>query len=101
MVGYCAPGSLGRYLMEGDKEVRIFGETYPVNARVEIIAGYSAHADYKELIKFLSCQERKSVKNIFLVHGEENAKKEFKTKLIAEGFEQVEIAGKGKTYELN
>ena len=101
IVGYCSPHTLGGKLLSGQKSVRIFGEDFDVKAEVETILSYSAHADYSELIKFLSCQDKKKVKKVFLVHGEEDAKNGFKEKLLKEGFLQVEIPGKGKTYTLD
>ena len=70
LVGYCSPDSLGGALKRGDSEVRIFGETYQVKARVEVMDSFSAHADYTELIQFLRCQDPAQVKTLFLVHGE-------------------------------
>jgi metallo-beta-lactamase family protein len=88
IVGYCSPHTLGGKLLSGQKSVRIFGEDFDVKAEVETILSYSAHADYSELIKFLSCQDKKKVKKVFLVHGEEDAKNGFKEKLLKEGFLQ-------------
>jgi metallo-beta-lactamase family protein len=70
VVGYCTPNSLGGKIKAGEKEVKIFGKFHEVNAEVEIIDSYSAHADYSELIKFLSCQDKSKIKKIFLVHGD-------------------------------
>ncbi|MCC7515510.1 MAG: MBL fold metallo-hydrolase, partial [Bacteroidia bacterium] len=70
IVGYCTPESIGGHLMRGDKIIKIFGNEYPVKANVEVISSFSAHADYLELIKYLSCQDTAAVKKLFLVHGE-------------------------------
>ncbi len=91
MVGYCSPGSLGRQLKDGAKEVRIFGELYPVIARVEVIDSYSAHGDYKEMIEYLGCQDKHKVKEIFLVHGEPVTQKVFQIHLMEAGFSKVSI----------
>jgi metallo-beta-lactamase family protein len=100
IVGYCAPGSLGKKLIDGHKEVKIFGEPKAVRAQIEIINSYSAHADYKEMIQFLSCQDKKQVKEIFLVHGENDAKIEFKNHLNAEGYARISIPRKGEIFSL-
>ncbi|MCC6182431.1 MAG: MBL fold metallo-hydrolase, partial [Bacteroidia bacterium] len=97
---YCSPNSLGGNIRNGQKEVKLFGDYFQVNADVEIIDSYSAHADYNELIKFLSCQDVRLVKKVFLVHGEPDAKLSFKEKLIANGFQNVIIPQKGDVYEL-
>lgn len=101
ITGYCTPGTLGHRLLSGEKSVRIFGEYYPVNADVESILSYSAHADYNELLKFLSCQNKKKLKTVFLVHGENEAKASFMAKLLIEGYPKVVIPEKGTVVSLS
>ena len=67
---------------------------------IESIHSYSAHGDYSELIRFLSCQDKQKVKNIFLVHGESASKVAFKETLLKEGFKDVSIPIKGEQYLL-
>lgn len=100
LMGYCAPHTLGARLMANEKQVRIFGEYYPVKANVRSILSYSAHADYEEILEFLSCQDKQKVKRIFLVHGETAAKVSLKDKLIAEGYKDVVIPVKGESFQL-
>ena len=101
VVGYCTPNSLGGRIREGQKKVRIFSEEYDVNADVEVIDSYSAHADYNELIRFLSCQDKTKVKKIFLIHGDIDAKLSFKEKLYAEGYKDVIIPNKRESFYLD
>jgi metallo-beta-lactamase family protein len=68
-VGYQAIGTLGRQIVDGEKKVRILGQTYEVKARVVKINGFSAHADKDELLQWLSGLKRPP-KGVFLVHGE-------------------------------
>ena len=75
-VGYQAVGTLGRRLVDGDKEVRILGREYPVKARVERINGFSAHADKEELLEWLSGLKRPPRK-LFVVHGESESAQHF------------------------
>src|SRR5580698_384640 len=70
LVGYCEPHSLGGRLMAGAKEVNIFGVEHEVHAEVGRIRSMSAHGDYEDLSQFLSCQDTKQVKKLFIVHGE-------------------------------
>ena len=100
IVGYCSPDSLGGALKRGDKEVRIFGETFPVKAAVEVMDSFSAHADYSEMIDYLKCQDAAKVQKLFLVHGEYDTQLSFKTKLEAEGFKNVEIPAMFETVEM-
>ncbi|GAB4031050.1 MBL fold metallo-hydrolase RNA specificity domain-containing protein [Spirosoma gilvum] len=91
LVGYASPSSLGGALKRGDKEVTIFGERYPVVARVAIMDSFSAHGDYKEMLQFLSCQDPAKVKTIFLVHGEYDKQLVWKEHLEEAGFKHIEI----------
>ena len=52
-VGYQAPGTLGRKIVEGAKKIKIFGEEVAVNAKIEYIEGYSGHADQEWLLNFI------------------------------------------------
>lgn len=101
VVGYCSPNSLGGHIRAGKKTVKIFGDYFDVNADVEIIDSYSAHADYQELIQFLSCQNKEKVKKIFLVHGELESKISFKGKLMQEGYKEIIIPNKGESFLLS
>jgi len=75
-VGYQAEGTLGRSIVNGDKDVSIFGEKIHINAEIYNLEGFSGHADKEGLLEWLSAFQ-KSPKRIFLVHGEENSKKNF------------------------
>jgi metallo-beta-lactamase family protein len=91
MVGYAEPNSLGGRLARGEKEVYIFGDPYMVNADVQSIKSMSAHGDYEDLLRFLSCQDPKLVKKLFLVHGEYEVQQHFAEKLKEKGFDNIEI----------
>jgi metallo-beta-lactamase family protein len=75
-VGYQAEGTLGRRILEGAKDVTLFGEQIHVNAEIHNLEGFSGHADKDGLLAWLSGFE-KQPKQIFLVHGEEEAKDDF------------------------
>lgn len=69
-VGYQAEGTRGRKLLNGDKELKVYGKLISFNMRVEEVEGLSAHADHTELINWMS-KIKNQPKNIFIVHGEE------------------------------
>jgi metallo-beta-lactamase family protein len=100
LVGYCTPESLGGRLKAGEKEVTIFGEKYPVVARVESIDAYSAHADYEEIFTFLQCQEKEKIKKIFLVHGEKNTQDVFKQAFEMRGYKNIFIPAMKEAFEI-
>lgn len=91
MVGYCEPSSLGGHLLRGDTTVHIFNRAYNVNCEIKSIKSMSAHGDYEDLLKFLSCQDGAKVKQLFLVHGEHHVQENFARKLVDAGFQNVEI----------
>src|SRR4030095_8021652 len=53
-VGYQAAGTLGRRILDGEQEVRVLGQRIPVRCRLDKIGGFSAHADWKEVIRWLA-----------------------------------------------
>ncbi|HMU09579.1 MAG TPA: MBL fold metallo-hydrolase [Ferruginibacter sp.] len=89
--GYCEPHSLGGKLLDGRKEVNIYGVAHEVNAEIGSIRSMSAHGDYDDLCQFLACQDPKRVKRLFLVHGEYHVQQEFQQRLIRKGIADVEI----------
>lgn len=95
-VGYCAPSTLGAKILRGDKVVSIFGIQHHVKAEIRTIDSYSAHADYMELLRFLECQDKTKIKNIFLVHGEEQTQINFANTLKENGYERSYIPTKGE-----
>ena len=99
-VGYQAPGTLGRKLVDGEKKVKIFGEEIAVNARVEYIEGYSGHADQEWLMNFVYSFTNPP-KHIFLVHGEPEGQEVLKQKLEENTEIPITIPDFGETYEID
>jgi metallo-beta-lactamase family protein len=91
MTGYCEPRSLGGKLLQGRKEVRIFGVEREVNAEIGQIRSMSAHGDYEDMSQWLACQNPKQVRKLFLVHGEYDVQKAFQQRLMKKGFMDVII----------
>jgi metallo-beta-lactamase family protein len=71
IIGWQAPDTLGRRLVERQPEVKIFGQEYALRARVEEIDGFSAHADRAELLNYVERLGAKRLKATFVVHGDE------------------------------
>ena len=78
-VGYAATGTLARHVIDGAREVRIYGEKIPVRAKIHTINGFSAHADQAELLAWHS--QTGNPERTFLVHGEEEVMRQFATHL--------------------
>jgi metallo-beta-lactamase family protein len=100
LVGYCEPNSLGGRLMNGQKEVRIFGEYFKVIAEVGSMKSMSAHGDYDDLCQYLACQNPALVSQLFLVHGEEEVQLEFQERLQKKGFKDVQVPHMHEEFEL-
>ncbi|MDE5898688.1 MAG: MBL fold metallo-hydrolase [Treponemataceae bacterium] len=100
IVGYMAEHTLGRKIRDGEKEVRILGDMYHVNAKVEQINAFSAHADYTEMTQWLDEIDTSRLKNIFLVHGEKGAQAFFMSYLNQHGYKDVSVVKYGETYEV-
>jgi metallo-beta-lactamase family protein len=100
IVGYCEPSSLGARLQTESGEVKIFGTLFKKNAEVKKIKSFSAHADYMDLMQFLSGQDPKKVDKFFIVHGEPEVQENFKNKLIKKGFDFVEIPQIHETFNI-
>ncbi len=98
-VGYQAPGTLGRKIVDGAKTVKIFGDELSVNARIEYIEGYSGHADQEWLMNFVYSFISKP-KTIFLVHGEPEGQIILKQKIQGSTGIPVIIPEYGEQYEL-
>jgi metallo-beta-lactamase family protein len=94
-VGYAAEHTLARRIIDGAKEVRIFGEEIPVNARIHTINGFSAHADQAELLAWH--QKLGKPKQTFLVHGEEKVMQHFAKRLSET---EVEMPTLGQSFDL-
>ncbi len=98
-VGYQAEGTLGKLLVSGAKEVKLFGEPVMVGAEIYNLEGFSGHADQKGLLDWLGGFQ-KEPKHIFLVHGETQSKIDFAAK-VKEVFGYDPIVVNGNTeYDL-
>ena len=99
IVGFQAKGSLGRQLFDGKKKVRIHGQDVEAHCRIKAIGGYSAHADQPQLMDWLRPQ-RKKLKKVFVVQGEEKASAVLRDKIKDELVITASIPQKGITYDI-
>lgn len=99
-VGYCSPRTLGARILRGEKEISIFGQKHEVKATIERIEAFSGHGDYHEMLNYVGCQDKKSVKKVFLVHGEYEAQAFYKNELEKSGFRHVDIPSKGQVVNI-
>ena len=90
-VGYCEPSTLGAKIMRGDETVSIFGIPHKVRAELRRIDSLSGHGDYSEMMRYISCQDKRRVKRLFLVHGEEETQRNFAATLDKGGWHRISI----------
>lgn len=100
IVGYCAPNTPGGMLKNGIETIKLYGEWKPVNATIETMDSFSAHADRNEIMQFINNQ-KKRMKKLFLVHGEKPTQEKFVATLNKNGYREVVIPKLGQEVELN
>ena len=88
IVSWQAPNTLGRRLADKEPKVKIFGEPFNVKAKVEIINGYSGHADQTGLLDW-ALHLKGRLKKVFLVHGEPEPAEALAAKLREGGIPEV------------
>ncbi|MBE7489646.1 MBL fold metallo-hydrolase [bacterium] len=99
IVGFQAHYTLGRKILRGDSEVRIFGMMHPVEAKIEVLNSFSGHADRNELLRYRT-ELGDTVRKIFLVHGEDEQAEAYRTLLMENGDKDVTIPELYKEYEI-
>ena len=100
LVGFMAENTLGRRLQNHEPKIKIFGNTFSVNAEILQINAFSAHGDYQELTAWLKGNDNSRLKRIFMVHGEDKAQKAFRSYLAGNDFRNVSIVKYGDEFEL-
>jgi metallo-beta-lactamase family protein len=98
-VGYQAAGTLGRRVNDGEKQVKVLGQWIPVRCKIEKIGGFSAHADWKEVVRWLEGLPA-APKRVFVTHGETGSA-EAMARHIRERFGwEIEVPQYGERFEL-
>jgi metallo-beta-lactamase family protein len=98
--GWQAPNTLGRRIVNGEPTVRIFGEEFQVKAEVEIITGFSGHADRDELLAWAGAMRKKPT-HTFIVHGEIDSAQALADRLQSGlGFTNIAIPDMDQSFEL-
>lgn len=95
IVGYMAPNTLGRRLVEKVPMVRIYGDEYQLRCKVVTLNGMSAHADQHDIVEFITHLDQTQLKHVYLVHGDEDRESVLIDVLAAQGVNSVSPAVKG------
>jgi metallo-beta-lactamase family protein len=99
IIGFQAPHTLGRRLVERQEEVRVFGKPYKLRAEVVVMNGFSSHADHNDLLRDLRPLAAEKPR-VCLVHGEPESAEALARGLRDEGFGEVAIPDRGESVEL-
>ena len=100
-VGYQAQHTLGRRLVEGNRDVKVYGVPVQVRARVERADAYSAHADRSGLLEWAEAvRDQGRVKRFFLVHGEADSAQALAEDLRSRGTADVQVPERGASFDL-
>ncbi len=97
IVGFQAPHTLGRRIVEGASEVRIFGDLFPLKAEVAVLPSFSAHADRDDLLNYV---RRVRPRRTCLVHGEAESRAALAETLRAERLGEVMVPAAGDVLDL-
>ncbi len=100
-VGYQAEGSLGRRLVEGMQRVRVLGEEVAVKAQIQMLDGFSAHADANQLMDWISNFQDPKPAKVFVVHGEAQSQEALKARIQKECGEEVYVPFRGDVVKIN
>ncbi len=98
-VGYQAAGTTGRRILDGAREVKMLGQTVPVRSRLEQIGGFSAHADWKEILRWLEGMQG-TPRRAFMTHGEPEAATAMAGHIKERFGWAVEVPQYGEVFEL-
>ncbi|HEY6804654.1 MAG TPA: MBL fold metallo-hydrolase [Pyrinomonadaceae bacterium] len=99
-VGYQAAGTLGRRIQNGEPEVKVLGQWIPVRCRIEKIGGFSAHADWAEVLRWLDGMQG-APRRTFLTHGEPEAANAMAGHIKEKFGWEVEVPQYGERFELS
>lgn len=99
IVGYMAENTLGRRILNKEPQVKIEGTKFELKAQVKSIDGFSAHADYNEILEWISGVDTSRLKKIILVHGDKESQISLKEKLESCGYNVI-IQEKEKSIKL-
>ena len=98
-VGYQAAGTVGRRISDGEREVKILGQWVPVRCNIERIGGFSAHADWKEIIRWLEGMPG-APRKTFVTHGEPEAANAMADHIRERFGWTVNVPGYGDKFEI-
>jgi metallo-beta-lactamase family protein len=101
IAGYCAEGTLGHRLLQGQKNLRMNGRDYQIYSKIAHTDVFSSHPDSDEIFSYIHAHVQPQLKNIFLVHGDGNNLDEMQKRLEDNGIHQSVIPEMGQSFYLD
>jgi metallo-beta-lactamase family protein len=98
IVGWQAPNTLGRYIVEKHETVKVFGERYALRAQVKVINGFSAHADRNELLAWVKAMGTLPSR-AFIVHGDPQPAEAMAAGLLELGITETVVPDRGELHQ--
>ena len=99
-VGYAAPDTLARKIMDGEQVVKIFGEEHTVRAKIKSMDYFSAHGDRNDLLHYAQATSPDKLRQIFLIHGEPDQAEPLRDTLNSAGYREVDIPKAGEGFKV-
>jgi metallo-beta-lactamase family protein len=100
IAGFCAEGTLGHRLLQGQRSVAIKGKDYPIYCKITKTDVFSSHPDKDEIYRYIKACDNPKLKQVFLVHGDEPNLTAMKEQLAEQGITQVEIPDMGDEFHI-
>lgn len=100
IAGFCAEGTLGHRLLQGQRSVAIKGKDYPIYCKITRTDVFSSHPDKDEIFRYIQACESPRLKKVFLVHGDEPNLEAMQQMLASAGITQAEIPDQGDEFQL-
>jgi metallo-beta-lactamase family protein len=100
IAGYCAEGTLGYRLLQGQRSISIKGKEYSIYAKIASTDVFSSHPGKEEILNYIKACEPQKIKQIFLVHGDEKNLVAMKGSLEEMGLNNIEVPDMMDEYRL-
>ncbi|MFC1569056.1 MBL fold metallo-hydrolase RNA specificity domain-containing protein [bacterium] len=100
IIGFMAENTLGRKIVERQPTIKVFGEEIPLRAHVEVMNGFSAHADQNELMDYYRGMDKNRLKEVFVVHGESESAQTLADMIQSDIVQNVHVPVRGEKFEI-
>ncbi|MBN2104860.1 MBL fold metallo-hydrolase [bacterium] len=99
-IGFMAENTLGRKIVDRQPKIKIFGDEVPLRAHVEVMNGFSAHADQNELMSYYRGMNKNRLQEVFVVHGETESAETLAEMIQSDIVQNVHVPSRGEKYQI-